>query len=350
MKLPVKPPIEPMLALLSREIPEGPEWTYEMKVDGFRAIVFWDGKELLIQSRDLKPLNRYFPELESALRKRLQPGIVVDGEVVIEGENGLDFDALLLRIHPAASRIKKLAEETPASFIAFDLLAEPRKNLMNQPLKMRRQRLEELLSKASAPIFIAPATSDIGIAKDWFHRYEGAGLDGIVAKDITAPYVPGERMMIKIKHQRTIDCVVGGFRWNKDQKGIAVVSLLLGLYKGRVLHYVGHASNFQKPQRKELVKLLKPLRKDAEKGGFGRGRTPGGPSRWTQNKDLSWEPVRPELVCEVSFDHLQGDRFRHAASFKRWRFDKPPRECTFDQIVSPKMFAFQKVFTRVPTR
>ncbi|HEY4491868.1 MAG TPA: ATP-dependent DNA ligase, partial [Acidobacteriota bacterium] len=349
MRLPLKPPIDPMLALLVKEIPEGPDWQYEMKVDGFRAIVFWDGKELFIQSRDLKPLNRYFPELENGLKKVLPPGIVVDGEIVIEGPKGLDFDALLLRIHPAASRVQKLAKETPASFIAFDLLAAKGKNLMNEPLKKRRNELEKLLARSAAPVYIAPATAEAQTARKWFTRFEGAGLDGIVAKRLNEPYLPGERAMMKIKHQRTIDCVVGGFRWNKGEKHIAVGSLLLGLYQGRILHYVGHASNFTKPQRRELVELLSKYRDADESKGFGKGRTPGGISRWSQGKDTSWEPLRPELVCEISFDHLQGDRFRHAATFKRWRFDKPPRQCTFDQIKSPKPFAFQKVVAPAST-
>jgi ATP-dependent DNA ligase len=345
MKLPVKPPVEPMLALLEKKMPIGAEWQYEMKVDGFRAIVFWDGKDLLLQSRDLKSLNRYFPELVLALKKELPAGVVVDGEIVIESPRGLDFDALQMRIHPAESRIAKLSKETPASFIAFDVLAVGKQNFMDEPLRARRKQLEKLLAKSSAPVFVAPATQDPKRAKHWFERFEGAGLDGIVAKRLDDPYVPGERVMIKFKHERTIDCVVGGFRWNKGETNIALGSILLGLYEGKVLHYVGHASNFVKPQKRELVKMLRPYRDPTGTKGFGKGRTPGGISRWSQGKDSSWEPLRPELVCEVSFDHLQGDRFRHAASFKRWRHDKPPRECTFDQIRSAKPFEFQKVFT-----
>jgi len=298
----------------------------------------------LMQSRDLKPLNRYFPELETKLKELLPSGIIVDGEIVIEGKHGLDFDALLLRIHPAASRVQKLAQETPSSFIAFDLLAANNKSLMDQPLSTRRKKLESVLKKFPAPIFIAPATQDIKLAKQWFTKFEGAGLDGIVAKRLSEHYVPGERVMMKIKHERTIDCVVGGFRWAKNEQNHAIGSLLLGLYKDGVFHYVGHAANFTKPERRELLKLLEPYRKNVGDKGFGVGRTPGGPSRWSQGKDTSWEPLRPELVCEVSFDHLQGDRFRHAATFKRWRFDKPPKDCKFDQIVSPRRFEFQKVF------
>src|SRR5262245_29741218 len=237
MKLPLQPPIPPMLATLSREIPEGPNWHYEMKVDGFRAIVFWDGDEIYIQSRDLKPLNRYFPELDEQLRTSLPPGIVVDGEVVIESDSGLDFDSLLLRIHPAASRVKKLAAETPASFIAFDLLASGKKSLMEEPLQVRRAKLESTL-QVKAPLFLAPATTSVASARDWFTRFEGAGLDGIIAKDLEQTYVPGARVMVKIKHERTVDCIVGGFRWAKDKKGTAIGSLLLGLFKDGMFHYV----------------------------------------------------------------------------------------------------------------
>lgn len=344
MKLPIQPPIHPMLAVLQKIIPQGSDWQYEMKVDGFRAIVFWDGNELLIQSRDLKTLNRYFPELEKNLKTVLPPNVVLDGEIVIEGSKGLDFDALLQRIHPAASRIQKLAAETPASFIAFDLLAHGKQDYMNHSLKTRRSKLTQLLKKARPPLYIAPATTDLKLAKKWFVRFEGAGLDGIVAKQLDSTYAPGERRMVKIKHERTIDCVVGGFRWNKNEENKSVGSLLLGLYQGKTLHYVGHASNFSKEEKRNLVDFLKQYRKNAGSSGFGQGRTPGGISRWSQGKDVSWEPLRPELLCEVSFDHLQGERFRHAASFKRWRFDKLIRECTFDQIQSPTPFEFKKVF------
>lgn len=320
-------------------------WQYEMKVDGFRCIVFWDGTEMLLQSRDLKPLNRYFPELVSGLKNSLPKNVVIDGEIVIESERGLDFDALQMRIHPAASRIQKLSLEIPSSFIAFDALAIGKENLMDKPLRARREKLEKALVKSASPVFIAPATRDIKIAKEWFQKYEGAGLDGIVAKNLEDPYRPGERVMLKIKHERTIDCVVGGFRWHRKEEN-SVGSLLLGLYQGKILHYVGHASNFKKEEKAELVKFLKPYRTKADSAGFGKGRTPGEISRWSHGKDPSWEPLRPELVCEVTFDHLQGDRFRHAASFKRWRPDKPPRECTFDQIQSPAPFQFKKVFER----
>ena len=334
-----------MLALLSRELPQENDWLFEPKWDGFRALVFWDGDELLIQSRDLKPLDRYFPELHDALKHVLPKQIVLDGEVVIAGPNGLDFDALLLRIHPAASRIAKLAKEIPASFVAFDLLAQGNKDLRDTPFQDRRKDLEKIAVNFSAPVYLTPATTDIATARDWFIRFEGAGLDGVIAKDVNQPYVPGERLMMKIKHQRTIDCVVGGFRWYKDLKGEAIGSLLLGLYREKTLHYVGHASNFKKENRRALVKLLEPYRSTTDIEGFGSGRTPGGISRWTQAADVSWERLRPELVCEVAFDHLQGERFRHAASFLRWRPDKPPKECTFDQIDIVVPYELQQIFT-----
>ena len=329
--LPVEPPIDPMLALLAREFPPEGDWTYEFKYDGFRAIVFWDGDRLFLQSRDSRPLNRYFPELEAGLREVLPAKAVLDGEIVIETPHGFDFDALLLRIHPAASRVAKLAEETPASFIAFDLLATGRTSLMNHPFRERRMKLVAMLKSPRLPLRLTPATSDQALARKWFRELEGAGIDGVMAKDPASPYAPGERVMIKIKHERTADCVVGGFRWSKDHPGKAVGSLLLGLYEGKVLHYVGHASNFRAPERMSLVTMLEPYRKNV-KGTFGEGRAPGGPSRWSRDMDKRWEPVRPELVCEVAYDHMQGDRFRHAGRFMRWRPDKPPRDCTYAQL------------------
>ena len=334
-----------MLAVLTRELPEEDGWLFEPKWDGFRALVFWDGKSMLIQSRDLKPLDRYFPELSEGLKKILPEKIVLDGEIVIAGKDGLDFDALLLRIHPAASRIAKLAAEIPASFVAFDLLAQGNKNMMDSSLQVRRKALERVASRFRPPVYLTPATTDLKQAREWFTRFEGAGLDGVVAKELKKPYAPGERVMLKVKHQRTIDCVVGGFRWYKDQKGKAVGSLLLGLYERNTLHYVGHASNFQTPERRKLVEILKPYRDPSGKQGFGKGRTPGGISRWTQGKDVDWERLRPKLVCEVAFDHLQGERFRHAASFLRWRPDKRPRECTFDQIQSAVPYELEEIFS-----
>ena len=344
MKLPIQPPVQPMLAVLQRQLPEESGWIFEPKWDGFRALVFWDGDELFMQSRDLKPLDRYFPELHASLRDILPKNTVLDGEIVIAGSNGLDFDALLLRIHPAASRIAKLAKETPASFVVFDLLAYGDTNWMEAPFDKRRKKLEQIASKFGPPVYLTPATTDIATARDWFVRFEGAGLDGVIAKEREQTYIPGKRVMLKIKHQRTIDCVVGGFRWYKDQKGKAIGSLLLGLYQGKTLHYVGHASNFQKEKRRELVKFLKPYRDKTGTTGFGAGRTPGGISRWTQAADVNWERLRPELVCEVAFDHLQGERFRHAASFLRWRPDKPPKDCKFDQIDTAVPFELKQIF------
>ncbi|MCI0412551.1 ATP-dependent DNA ligase [bacterium] len=345
MKLPVQPPIQPMLAVLSRQLPEENGWIFEPKWDGFRALVFWDGDELMIQSRDLKPLGRYFPELEEHLKRIIPKKIVLDGEVVIASSKGLDFDALQMRIHPAASRIAKLAKEIPASFVAFDLLAHLGTNYMNLPFEKRRKKLELIASRFRPPVYLTPATTDIATAKDWFVRFEGAGLDGVIAKEANEIYIPGKRVMMKIKHQRTIDCVVGGFRWYKDQKGKAIGSLLLGLYRGKTLHYVGHASNFQKEERQKLVKFLKPYRDKTGADGFGAGRAPGGISRWSQaDAATNWVRLRPELVCEVAFDHLQGERFRHAASFLRWRHDKPRKECTFDQIETAVPFELQQIF------
>lgn len=324
-----------MLAVLSRDLPEEDHWVYEFKYDGFRCIVFWDGNEMLMQSRDLKPLNRYFPELEASLREALPSGCVVDGEIVIPTPKGFDFEALLLRIHPAASRVQKLSRETPASFVAFDLLASEGESLLEVPFRERHKRLLKLLKKSKAPVHVTPSTTDRSTARMWFKKYEGAGVDGVMAKDPESLYVPGERVMIKVKHQRTADCVVGGFRWAKNREGEAIGSLLIGLYKGSILHYTGHCSNFKLPERKELVKFLAPYRKNI-KDGFGKGRAPGGPSRWAQADEKRWEPVRPELVCEVAYDHMQGARFRHGTSFLRWRFDKSPGECTYDQLREAK--------------
>jgi len=342
LSLPVTPPVAPMLADLARDMPDGDAWSYEPKWDGFRAIVFWDGDELLIQSRDLKPLGRFFPELERGLRVVLPRPCVLDGEVVIAGADGLDFDALQMRLHPAQSRIELLSVQTPASFVAFDLLAVDDDDLMGQPFERRRRRLEALLTDRRPPVYLTPATADRQVGQRWFQRFEGAGLDGVVAKRIDQTYRPGERVMVKVKHQRTVDCVVGGFRWNTNMAGESVGSLLLGLYDGKpVLHHVGHTSSFKAAEKRQLVSFLQPYRGAS---GFGEGRTPGEPSRWTGSKDLSWESLRPELVCEVAFDHLQGDRFRHGATFVRWRPDKPPRECVYGQITEVVPTELREIF------
>jgi ATP-dependent DNA ligase len=346
MALPLSPPIEPMLAKLADAIPSDDGWIFEPKWDGFRAIVFYDGAEAYIQSRDLKPLARYFPELQERLQAVLPHPLVLDGEVVIMTEHGLDFDALQLRIHPAESRVRKLALETPSAFVAFDLLATGDADMRAAPFRERRALLERTLAGIEPPAYITPMTRDRGEALEWFEQFEGAGLDGVVAKRADGAYQPGVRAMLKIKHLRTVDCVVGGFRWYRGEEGQSVGSLLLGLYgSDGVLHHVGHTSSFKAAEKKALVEFLAPYLSDDASDGFGQGRTPGGPSRWTGARDLSWVRVRPELVCEVTFDHLQGDRFRHAATFRRWRSDKSPRDCTFDQIATTPPFLLDRIFT-----
>jgi ATP-dependent DNA ligase len=344
---PIQPPIEPMLAKLTEEIPEGPGWMFEPKWDGFRCIVYFDGHEVYLQSRDLKPLGRYFPELEERLREVLPGPMVLDGEAVIMGPNGLDFDALQLRIHPAASRVRKLAAETPASFVAFDLLAEGAEDLRQAPFEERRKRLEAAFEGVAPPAYLTPATRERALALDWFDRFEGAGFDGVIAKPLKGTYQPGKRAMAKIKHLRTVDCVIAGYRWAKGEEGAAIGSLLLGLYDGAgVLHYVGHTSSFKGPERREWAQTLEPLVTEDESEGFGGGRSPGGQSRWSAGKDTSWVRVRPELVCEATFDYLQGERFRHASTFRRVRTDKPPRACTFDQLEATVPYELMKVFEK----
>jgi ATP-dependent DNA ligase len=360
----LEPPIEPMLAKLATELPEGDGWLFEPKWDGFRAIVFRDGDRIYLQSRDLRPLDRYFPELAAPLRATLPEQCVVDGEIVIATEHGLDFDALQLRLHPAASRVAKLAAETPSSFVAFDLLAEGRRDLRSRPQAERRAALEKALARASGSVHLTPCSRDRVVAQEWFHRFEGAGLDGVIAKHESMLYQPGKRAMIKVKHARTADCVIAGFRWHKNGPGELVGSLLLGLYDAKgALHHVGVTSSFTAAKRRQLANELAPLRKNALEGHpwrewaaggsggtgespqldergrihsarakVGSTRMPGGQSRWSQGKDLSWEPLRIERVCEIKYDHLQGDRFRHAAVFVRWRPDKPPTECRYDQL------------------
>jgi len=336
----VLPPVSPMLAKLVRELPIAGGLLYEPKWDGFRCIVFRDGDEIELGSRNERPLTRYFPELLEPLRAALPDRAVVDGEIVIAGEHGLDFDLLSLRIHPAASRIEKLAVETPASFVAFDLLADDGHDLRDLPFTDRRARLERALAKASPPVYLTPATTDPDVAAEWFDRFEGAGLDGVVAKPLDGPYREGERVMMKVKHQRTADCVVAGFRRHKDGEGVG--SLLLGLYDDDgALHHVGVASSFAAPLRKQLAIEIEPYRTDAADGhpwaawadaAADGTRMPGGPSRWNAGKDLSWEPLRIELVAEVAYEHLQGDRFRHTARFVRWRPDRKPASCTYAQL------------------
>jgi ATP-dependent DNA ligase len=368
LALPFQPPIEPMLAKSSPGVPPGPGWLYEPKWDGFRALVFKAGDEVYIQSRDLKPLGRYFPELEVSLRAHLPERCVLDGEVVIATAGRLDFEALLLRIHPAASRIKLLAEQHPSSYVAWDLLALDDDDLRALPQAERRARLETALAGARPPVHVTPATHDKALAEDWFARFEGAGLDGVIAKPEDLPYTPGKRVMLKIKHQRTADCVVAGFRWYKGGKDKLVGSLLLGLYDDAgVLHHVGVAAAFKQTERAKLVELLAPHREGALEHHPWRDwaewqaaepgpdeaarRVPGATSRWNRGKDLSWEPLRIGLVCEVSFDHMQGTRFRHAAHFKRWRPDKPANTCRYDQLEETPPHELADIFgARDPAR
>jgi ATP-dependent DNA ligase len=338
-----------MLAKLTRELPVSDGLFYEPKWDGFRCIVFRDGHDVVLGSRNEKPLNRYFPELIESLLVNIPDRCVLDGEIVIAGPQGLDFDTLSQRIHPAASRVLHLAETTPASFVAFDLLALDDADLMGEPYAARRHVLEQVLSEASPPIHVTPVTSDPMVAREWFSRFEGAGLDGLVVKAGDLAYQPDKRVMLKVKHQRTADCVVGGFRWHKD--GGVVGSLLLGLFDDRaVLNHVGVASGFSAARRAELVTELKPHLADPTAdhpwvtGGVPVGRVPGGQSRWSAGKDLSWIPLTPNLVAEVSYDHLQGDRFRHATSFVRWRPDRDPASCTYAQLETPVPSVLSEIF------
>jgi ATP-dependent DNA ligase len=342
-----------MLATLADELPVG-AYLYEPKWDGFRAIIFRSENDLQIQSRDSRPLDRYFPELHETLLERLPPNCVVDGEIVIATPRGLDFDALQLRLHPAASRVEKLAKQTPSSFIAFDVLAMQGCSLMEAPQTARRAALEELLGAAKRPVYVTPMTRDRATALDWLTRFEGAGLDGVIAKPESGVYLPGKRAMIKVKHVRTAECVVAGFRWHKSGKD-AVGSLLLGLYDDSgVLQHVGVTSSFTMAMRRKLVTELAPLRKHAMEDHPWRewagaaaesSRMPGAQSRWSAGKDLSWEPLSIQRVCEVKYDHMQGDRFRHATFFLRWRPDKQPRECRYDQLEVTPPYELERIFS-----
>ena len=341
-----------MLAKRVDDLPPGDTWIFEPKWDGFRALIFRDGDEIEIQSRDEKPLNRYFPELLDALRSQLPKRCVVDGEIVIARDGGLDFDSLQLRLHPAASRVKLLSQQIPASVVVFDLLSEGDRDLRGEAFQDRRQMLESLLSKASPPIHLTPATRDSAVASDWFRRFEGAGLDGVIAKPIAGTYEPNKRVMFKVKHERDCDCVVAGFRWYKKGERTQIGSLLLGLFdNAAMLQHVGVCASFSDEKRLELAEFLAPYRKGAldnhpwkdwaahlTADGETSTRKPGGQSRWSQGKDLSWEPLRPELVVEVAYEHMQGTRFRHMSRFRRWRTDKKPADCTYAQLeVVPAM-------------
>ena len=356
MNLPVHPPVLPMLAKRVEEMPPAGSFLFEPKWDGFRTLVFRDGREILLQSRDEKSLNRYFPEPLDPLLAQLPVRCVLDGEIVVAREGRLDFDALQLRIHPAASRVRRLAQATPASVVFFDLLCEGKCDLRQEPFEARRARLEKLLAPAHDPIHLTPATRDRRVALDWFRRFEGAGLDGVVAKPLAGVYEPDKRVMLKIKHERDCDCVVAGFRWYKASHGKAIGSLLLGLYDDAgILQHVGVCASFTAEKRRELVAFLEPWRKNAlarhpwktwADAGDGEHRMPGSQSRWSQGKDLSWEPLRPELVVEVAYEHMQSGRFRHMAHFRRWREDKRPADCTYAQleVVPPQELA--KIFPR----
>jgi ATP-dependent DNA ligase len=352
---PLDPPIEPMLAKLANALPAGGSFLYEPKWDGFRAIVFCGTSDVFIQSRDSRPLDRYFPELHAAFLAALPPRCVIDGEIVIASSGGLDFDALQLRLHPAASRIAKLAKATPAEFVAFDLLAVEGRDVRLTPQAGRRALLADALAGLQPPIHLTPMTRDPAVAAEWLSRFEGAGLDGVIAKPAEGTYQPGKRAMIKVKHARTADCVVGGFRWHKAGPDTLVGSLLLGLYDddGR-LNHVGVTSSFTMAMRRQLAQELAPLRTRAierhpwrewgDADAHDLTRMPGGQSRWSAGKDLSWEPLRPERVCEVRYDHMQGTRFRHAAIFERWRADKRPEDCRYDQLEVTAPYELERVF------
>ena len=343
-------PILPMLAKRIEAIPAEGAWSFEPKWDGFRAILFRDGNDLLIQSRDAKPLDRYFPELREPLLNQLPQQYILDGEIVIArtgpgdgAQLGLDFDALTLRLHPAASRNKLLAAQTPASVIFFDLLQSDGRDLRSAAFRERRAELERVCRNLSAPLHLTPSTEDRAIAEDWFTRFEGAGLDGVIAKPLDGPYTPDKRTLLKIKHERDCDCVVAGFRWHKEGEGTAIGSLLLGLFDDAgALQHVGVCASFTAARRRDLVEFLAPYRENArrdhpwaswgEAQSHDQDRMPGAPSRWNRDKDLSWQPLRPELVVEVAYEHMQGGRFRHLTHFRRWRPDKAPNACTYAQL------------------
>ena len=350
MRLPVMPPVSPMLAKAVRDIPPGMH--YEAKWDGFRAIVFREGHEVELGSRNERPMTRYFPELVESLQANLPERCVVDGEVVIVQDDRLEFESLLQRIHPAESRVNLLAREIPASFIAFDLLAIGDELLMGTPFRHRRERLESALAAAKPPVHIAAGTTDIDVARAWFDQFEGAGLDGIIAKPFDLVYKPDQRVMFKIKHERTADCVVAGYRWHKT--GPVIGSLLLGLYSSAgALQHVGVAGSFPMKRRAELVDELKPYEMGdltghpwerwAQAEAHMTGRLPGALSRWNAKKDLSWVPLRPDLVCEVTYEHMEGTRFRNPAHFQRWRPDRNPRSCTYAQLEEPVRYDLTEV-------
>lgn len=357
MDLPVRPPLAPMLAKAVKQLPRG-DVLYEPKWDGFRAIVFRDGDEVEIYGRGGKPLHRYFPELVEGFGRELPPRCVLDGEIVLRRGPVLDFDALQQRIHPAVSRITLLSERTPAAFVAFDLLAIGDESLLETPFGERRARLVAALAGAGAPVHLTPATDSYDVGLRWFEEFEGAGLDGVVVKPLDGGYEPDRRMMFKVKHERTADCVVAGFRWHKS--GPVVGSLLLGLYDGGRLQHVGVSASFPMGRRRELVDELAPYRMTdlaghpwagwAEQTEATADRMPGAISRWNAKKDLSWVALRPELVCEVAYDQMEGRRFRHTARFRRWRPDRTPESCGYDQLEAPVAYDLDDILGTHSTR
>ncbi|HEY6802796.1 MAG TPA: ATP-dependent DNA ligase [Pyrinomonadaceae bacterium] len=354
MNLPVNPTILPMLAKRVSALPTEGDFIFEPKWDGFRSIIFRDGDEVFIQSRDEKPLNRYFPELIEPIKKQLPKQCVLDGEIVLARAGALDFDSLQLRLHPAASRVKLLSEQIPTSIVFFDLLAEGDHDLRTATFRERRERLASILSDVEPPLHLTPATEDLSLAEDWFRRFEGAGLDGVVAKPADGTYEPNKRVMLKVKHERDCDCVVAGFRWHKKGEGTAIGSLLLGLFDDAgELQHVGVCASFTNEKRRELVEFLEPYRKNAlnkhpwknwHESEVPEQRIPGGQSRWSAGKDLSWEALRPELIVEVAYDHMQGSRFRHTAQFRRWRTDKKPTDCTYEQLEVVPPLELKEIF------
>ena len=348
MDLPLSPPVAPMLARAVKALPEG-DFSYEPKFDGFRCVVFRDGDEVELSSRSERPLTRYFPELVETLRRELPERCVVDGEVVVRRGGRLDFDALSQRVHPAESRIRLLARETPASYVAFDLLALDDEALLDAPFAERRARLVRALDGARPPVHLTSATTSREEALRWFERFEGAGLDGVIAKPVDAPYTPDKRTMFKVKHERTADCVVAGYRWHKS--GPVVGSLLLGLWNEDGLQFAGAAASFTMERRRDLVELLEPYRMDGFAGHPWASwatqredeRMPGAVSRWTGKKDQSWVPLRPELVCEVAYDHMEGPRFRHNVRFRRWRTDRTPESCGYGQLERPAGYDLDRI-------
>lgn len=354
MNLAVMPPVSPMLSKAVKALPPQGEFLYEPKWDGFRTIIFRDADEVELGSRNEKPMTRYFPDVVAAVLSEFPERCVIDGEVVIAGPEGrLEFETLQQRIHPADSRVKRLAAETPASFVAFDLLCLGDEDLRAEPFSTRRRLLEEALRNVKPPIHLTPATADRDVAADWFDRFEGAGLDGVIAKPTGVAYRPGERAMLKIKHERTADCVVAGFRWHKS--GGVVGSLLLGLYDDAGnLNHVGVSAAFTMARRKELVAEIAPYRMESLEGhpwaswggeaGGHSARMPGAPSRWSGTRSHEFEALRPELVVEVAYDHMEGNRFRHATHFRRWRADREPVSCTYEQLETPVSSVLADIF------